>query len=132
MLNDAGFTNSGTATVKVSLTVTTTAAGAGFSGDFIFGDPPQAAMALAKPQMSFLSPAAPDAGVKGFSGALDMRDLFAPPASSARPVGAAATSQREPAGFFCELSAGAPRFESWGSALGHSQALLPGWNGAFF
>ena len=133
LLTDAGFTNSGTEDLEVSLTVTTTQAGAGFKGDFIFGDPPKAATAMGKPEMSFLRPpAAPDAGVKGFFGALNMRDLFGPAASSARPVGAAATSQRESAGFFSELSAGAPRFEAWGLALGHSQALLPGWNGGFF
>jgi hypothetical protein len=40
-LNNPAFTNSGSATIEVSLGVTTTAAGAGFTGDFIFGDPPQ-------------------------------------------------------------------------------------------
>jgi hypothetical protein len=39
-LSDAAFTNSGSTTVDISLSVTTTASGAGFTGDFIFGDPP--------------------------------------------------------------------------------------------
>jgi hypothetical protein len=39
-LNNPAFTNSGSATIEVSLSVTTTAAGADFTGDFIFGDPP--------------------------------------------------------------------------------------------
>jgi hypothetical protein len=39
-LNNPAFTNTGSATIEVSLSVTTTAAGASFTGDFIFGDPP--------------------------------------------------------------------------------------------
>jgi hypothetical protein len=39
-LNNPAFTNSGSATVEVSLSVTTNAASAAFTGDFIFGDPP--------------------------------------------------------------------------------------------
>ena len=39
-LNNPAFTNSGSAEIEVSLSVTTNAAGAAFSGDFIFGDPP--------------------------------------------------------------------------------------------
>jgi len=35
-----GFTNSGYEGVTITMTVTTMGAGAGFSGDFIFGDPP--------------------------------------------------------------------------------------------
>jgi hypothetical protein len=108
MLSEAGFTNSGTATVKVSLTVTTTAAGAGFSGDFIFGDPPQAAMALAKPEMSFLSPPANAARLMDYFAPFHTSAFFGRAVASAGPAGGmAAPIQREVAGSFGGFDAAA-------------------------
>jgi hypothetical protein len=127
MLNDAGFTNSGTATVKVSLTVTTTAAGAGFSGDFIFGDPPQAAMALAKPEMSFLSPPADAARLMEYFAPLDTGAFFRRPVASARAAGGeGALIHKEVAGSFSAFNAAASRHELPSSVPIHSAAHLAG------
>jgi hypothetical protein len=126
-LSDASFTNSGTEYLEVSLTVTTTQAGASFSGDFLFGDPPQTA--LAKPPMPFISrPAAP--------GAVNFKALFAPlhasafngwAASGGWAGATAAPIEREIPGFFGGFHAAAAGYDLPGAVPVHSAAPRFGW-----
>jgi hypothetical protein len=127
LLADASFTNSGTEILEVSLTVTTTAAGAGFSGDFIFGDPPQAAMALAKPEMSFLRPPANAARLMEYFTPLDTGAFFGRPVASAQAAGGeGALIHKEVAGSFSAFNAAASRHELPSSVPIHSAAHLAG------